>query len=306
MKKSTISTLMLLLFAFGCVQTACEEESDPVVGSKNEKNTDDDSDPVTEIATEIPDVCEMNDPCECGGSTGVKCVDYSSKLLSQTGTPQPVGGITIQALCNNTGEPIANVEPVVTDDDGKFTLKGVPEGRICIFAQAKTIGSGKSATKYVDSYSWSERTYEKNPNRFQYINPEGSYDYGASMATCETFAPDDTLFQGLAGAFYKEDEDGNYDPVGCAEIRIKETENYKQVYANEGSTLDPSEPNTNPQNATYVSCELHEDTHYTVQAYVGDTILGQDCPPFSFIKGEKVTHFLYFYTTAKLPPEACN
>jgi len=212
-------------------------------------------------------------------------VTFSATLIG-FGTNQPVGGVTVEILDNETGE--GTEVTAVTDDAGFVEFKDIDAGLV-----------GFKATKEgnKDTYQYNYEADSKDETLW--VVPNTVYTMALGLAGLTVEDGKSTV----AGAVYWVDDKGIEQPVGCAEITTDPaTEDVRYMSGDTGlpTTLD-KQPHTNPANGYFLATNL-EPGQPTVMASVDGTKIGETK---IFSVADSICISNIYATTDKHPSAEC-
>jgi hypothetical protein len=253
-----------------------------------------------------PEIYDRNtDFCECGDHIGVECVDFSGQAGARRSCDFEIPGVKVTALCNSNGDPLTNVDSVFLDENGMFTLRNVPKGRIGILFQCdeSEASCNSDDDDLVNTWYWGVNT-DANNQRFPLI-PNVMYDMiRMYMDYPSDICEGEGWFMLHGAAYWSDPASDTKRPVGCGVITIApETSQTDLWYLEDNKLPSKNFISTNPMNGEYVYCGRTSAEEYTVTLSVDGEMLVQDSFPMRTIEGEKNSHMVYLNTKAELNPD---
>jgi hypothetical protein len=177
-----------------------------------------------------------------------------------------VAGITVKALDNVTGVPIAGMESV-SDSNGIVVFNGLPAGEVGFHA----VGVQGD---FVDTYQFNINS--NSTNAVLWIMDYNTY-VAAPMIAGVTVEPDKSL---LVGAVYWEDAQGCMNPVGCSTVKTNPESGDVRYFADNGMPTktiadDPvaGRDDINPLNGYWLIANV-DSGPVSIGGYMADQLLG--------------------------------
>lgn len=188
----------------------------------------------------------------CGGDDAEEGTGVFDAWVAHFGSDEPLGGITVVPLDNDTGEPLAGFDPVVSDAAGKVQFIDLPVGKVGFLCQA-TEGEYVS----VNTYQFNLRSWTDAGDEEKLWSVDGQ-TYVAAPALAGLIADDKLAI--IAGAAYWVDpasESGIENIVGCADASISPAGGDKRFFGDNGlpTTLE-DRSDINPLNGYYIFANI--------------------------------------------------
>jgi hypothetical protein len=177
-----------------------------------------------------------------------------------------VAGITVKALDNVTGVPIAGMESV-SDSNGIVVFNGLPAGEVGFHA----VGVQGD---FVDTYQFNINS--NSTNAVLWIMDYNTY-VAAPMIAGVTVEPDKSL---IVGTVYWEDAQGCMNPVGCSTVKTNPESGDVRYFADNGMPTktiadDPvaGRDDINPLNGYWLIANV-DSGPVSIGGYMADQLLG--------------------------------
>ena len=172
--------------------------------------------------------------------------------VAHFGSDEALGGITVVALDNDTGEPLAGFDPVVSDVNGKVTFLDLPVGKVGFLCQAAEAKYESVNTYQFNLKSWTATGEEEK------LWSVDIQTYVAAPALGGLIADDNLAI--IAGAAYWVDpasDSGIENIVGCADVSISPAGGDKRFFGdNKLPTTLEDRSDTNPLNGYYILANI--------------------------------------------------
>ncbi len=178
-------------------------------------------------------------PACATGSEGVGGGNNTLTGHLESNVGDRIAGITVRALDTDTATVL--YDETVSDENGDFTLTGLPGGQICVMA----VGDYTQDPPRIDTYTFG---VPSNSQDRMFVSSEAAIAQLMSGLLCLCGNPDPEVSM-VSGAVYYYDEDCEEQVVGCATVEMEAS---GTVYYFEGPLPSTTRTSTDPNSGRFL------------------------------------------------------